>query len=242
MNVQSYDFYRWLLFCIAVFGAGGATTTRGQQQDTNDATPLIADVNQLKDKVKTQEDIILRANARISELERQLAEQTKQNNRLKLLCEKAGIKITEESDENSSPNQLKNQRIEPNIPNTIANKTKDAEIEMSRIKIQKMSDAIERDIKRLNNLPALVYEGADTFAPDKAIQDNINTLTTECRLLQNIERNYNSIIHLATSYPELGINVMAMEKKLIHCQKDRQNAESKIKYWQKLKDTPVSHR
>ena len=118
MNIKTCDSCRRLIFCIVIFLVGGATTTKGQQQDTNDVTLLIAEVNQLKDKVKTQEDIIRQANSRISEMERQLTEQTKQHNRLRLLWKKAGIKITEESDENSSPNQLKNQRMEPNIPNT----------------------------------------------------------------------------------------------------------------------------
>jgi hypothetical protein len=170
---------------------GGATTTKGQQQDTNNVTLLIAEVNQLKDKVETQEDIILRADSRISELERQLTEQTKQNNRLQLLCEKAGIKITEEPDENSSLNQLKDQKMKPN---PIADETKDADkIERVRIKIDKMFDAIELDKTRIMNLYFPRYLTTD----HKEITKAIDTATQKCRLYHNIEGYYKDITQLA---------------------------------------------
>jgi hypothetical protein len=226
MNVQTYDFYRQLIGCIVIFILGIATATQGQQQDTNDATPLIADVNQLKDKVKTQEDIILRANSRISELERQLAEQTKQNNRLQLLCEKAGIKITAEPDGNSSPNIPESKKMEL--------KSRAEQIETVRIKIQKMYDAIELDKTRIItiNLPSGDIRDHDAMAK------TLDNATERCRLYHNIEGNYKDITQLAKVYPELGINVMAMEKKLILCQRDRQSAESSRDYWQKQLANP----
>jgi hypothetical protein len=225
MNIKTYDFYRQLIACIVVFTLGITTTTKGQQQDPNDATLLIADVNQLKDKVKTQEDIILRANSRISELERQLAEQTKQNNRLQLLCEKAGIKITAEPDGNSSPNIPEYQRMEP--------KSRAEQVDGVRIRIKKMKDAIELDRSRIKNLPSTEH----TANPHEKALDNA---TETCRLYHNMEGNYKDIIQLAKIYPELGIDVMAMEKTLIKCQKDREDAESKKESLQKPVPKPPS--
>jgi len=231
MNIKTCDSCHRILFCIVIFLVGGATTTQAQQQDTNDVTLLIAEVNQLKDKVKTQEDVILRANSRISELESQLTEQTKQNSRLQLLCEKAGIKITVEPDENSSPNQLKNQRMEPNL---IADETKDAEkMERVRIKIQKMYDAIELDNTRINNLSSRGH----TFTTHEPLAKSLENATEKCRLYHHLEGNYKDIIQLAKIYPELGIDVMAMEKTLIVCQSRKQDAESNKKELQERSDS-----
>ena len=131
--------------------------------------------------------------------------------------------------------------MDPNILNAIANKTKNAEIETACIKIQKMSDAIELDSTRLRNLPAPVYEYAGTSRQE--IQNIIDSLTKKCQLLRNIEGNYNGIIRLAKTYPELGIDVMAWQKALIEWQKERQETEASKKSFQLMQyDTPKPHR
>jgi hypothetical protein len=119
-------------------------------------------------------------------------------------------------------NRLKSQRTEPNSPEYVEKVSK---------KIQELIDAIELDEIRIKSLPQIPLTGMRDYEFRSKILENA---TKEERLLSEEVNNYKQIIQLAEKYPDLGVNVMYMKKKLIKCQGRREEVELQKKSLQEF--------
>jgi hypothetical protein len=255
MRIADYGFCRVVIVCAVVFVLGINIAAKGQQQDTNDAAApkekvkqleassiatqdqqqdtndvalLKEKVKRLEGKIKAQEDIIRRATARINELERQLTEQTKQNN-------EADFNLQTPPEENAGfnrdPRSLK--------PARQTNETKDAaRVERLSKKINDSNEAIELCEHRIKNLPPIwlpdrrsdynfAYWITEILhlklvhlshsAPDYAIRmkETLDTVHELTKLLYSVDKNYNEILRYGEKYSDLGIDVIDIKKNLI---------------------------
>lgn len=240
MSIRERSFCCWFFSCCLVFMSLGAIEAKGQQEDANDGDLLIAKIAQLESKIRVQDDILRRARERITELERQLDEQKVQNDRFRLLCDKAGIKTTAIADVNFDPNQPGPLIMDPNLS---ADEVRDS-LRMERLlkKINEMNEAIELDEKRIERLPAIPqrflelkhYEGRRTYygyyrlhqGESDEIRKALDTANELLNLLTDEENKYIQILHYAARNADLGIDDMDIKKKLIECRGRKEEAES----------------
>jgi hypothetical protein len=88
---------------LSVFGSvllGAEDANQGNQLKT-----LQAKIDTLEKTTRTQQEQITRTEKALSDVKKQLDEQVKENKRLRLLCEKAGVDTTGEVPESIGPNQ-----------------------------------------------------------------------------------------------------------------------------------------
>jgi uncharacterized coiled-coil protein SlyX len=240
MSILERGFRCWFFVSCFVFISLGVVTAKGQQEDVNNGDFLIAKIAQLESTIRIQDDILRRARERITELERQLDQQKEQNNRLRLLCDKAGIKTTAIADANFNPNQPGFVDTDPNLS---ADEVRDSlRVERLLKKIQDMNQAIELDEKRIERLPAIPqrflelkhYEGRRTYygyyrlrqGEFDEIRKALDTVNEHLKLLADEENNYNQILHYVVRNVDLGIDDMEIKKKLIECRGRKDEVQS----------------
>jgi chromosome segregation ATPase len=240
MGIRVCGFSRRFFIGCLVFMTLGTVPAKGQQEDVNNGDLLIAKIAQLESKIRIQDDILRRARERIGELERQLAQQKEQNDRFRLLYDKAGIKTTAIADANFDPNKPGPLIMDTNLS---ADDHRDSlRVERLQKKIKEMNQAIELDEKRIEHLPPIPRrflelrhsEGRRTYygyyrlrqGEFDEIRKALDTVNEHLKLLADEENNYNQILHYAVRNANLGIDDMEIRKKLIECQGRKEEAGS----------------
>jgi hypothetical protein len=121
----------------------------------------------------------------------------------------------------------------PNIaPGSPVDPNKDAlRIERLNKQIQDAKNAIELDEGRIQSLPPQYFSGGLYKLRQKDVPELMRSLDTakeNCKLLSNQERNYNKILQLVKKNPDLGLDAIEAEQKLIECQGRNKKADQNL--------------